>query len=502
MEGTSYIISIVDQILRRWGVRVDKKFVNRILCSDPSYPSIKSLHDTFAYYGLKSNVYQADFEHIIDHPYCVVHSNKGDGHFFLVKEINEEGVSLYDGKKYMLTREAFMNIWDGAVLLIEEKEVDYATSRFNKIWLFLPLIALLYITQIPVLINSFDTVVQYILDAVGLLISYLLYSQSLFTYKNLPFCHMGERFDCSAVSKVSPFNQFIPFGLPIVGITFFVFDFFLLFLGSLQNMYVLCIYALAAVCMFLLIVYQFLFIRRYCLYCIFVSIIVFLKPFFICAEGNFDTMALLRVFAAAVLSLFAATLIYYYGETLKKETSDALKLLSIKRTPFIFNMLLNRTSPKNIIRDHALVFGNEKAHINIDTVISLDCSHCMKAVKEMCSLVERWPELICWRVYIDDIHNGKSNVIGNNRQVHIIDQYIKNRGQSLNILKKWIFADTKHPVSPEAQNLYEKQISYIRRMEIEHYPTILYNGHQLPSEYELSDITILMNDWTHGGTPA
>ena len=99
MDGTLYIIHIVDIVLRHWAVNVDKDSIRNILCSDPTVPSIKALHDTLAFYGLRSNVYQADFEHIIDKPYCVIHTNQKDGHFYYIKEIDKQyGTNLIKTK--------------------------------------------------------------------------------------------------------------------------------------------------------------------------------------------------------------------------------------------------------------------------------------------------------------------------------------------------------------------------------------------------------------------
>ncbi len=497
MESTSYIINIVDRILRYWGVRVEKENIKTILCSDPSFPSIKALYDTFAYYGLKANVYQAEFEHIQNTPYCVIHSSIDDGHFYCVKRISENRVHLYDGVDKLVSEEIFQNIWDGVVLLVEGKETGRRwIGMFCKTYLILFLMAILFLITIPMLSNSFNSIVQLILDVIGLSISYLMFSQSLYAYKNLPFCHIGKRFDCSFVSKANPLKRIIPFGLPVIGMGFFIFDWLLLLTGDNQNLYVLFIYCVAVVCMFLLVVYQLVVVRKYCLYCMCISALAFVKPFFVNDGGN-NMISFLHVLSAGIFSVIAVAIIYGYGEKVKAEMDSSLKLMSFKRIPHMFNMLLSRNSPQNVLIDHALVFGNESSQITIDTIINLKCSHCRKVVKEVCSLIEKWPTLICWRVYIDGIYVKSSNEMDNSWQLHIISQYIENHDMAFQNLKEWKFNVNNNPVSAEAKERYSNLVADIRQMGIDHYPTILFNNHQFPREYDISDVGILINDWIH-----
>lgn len=500
MEGTSYIINIVGRVLRHWAVSADKESIRNILCSAPSYPSIKALHDTFAYFGLKSNVYQAEFEHIKDKPHCVIHSRKDDGRFYYVKEINEDRVHLYDGANIIVKKEAFLSLWDGIVLLIEEKAVVHtATHSFNKLRLFVFLLAVLFFIGIPMLSSSPNAVIQLVLDASGLTLSYLMYGQSLFSYQDIPFCHIGKHFNCSVVSRFNPFKRILPFELPVIGMTFFIFDWLLLFGGSFQNIYILCIYGLAAGCMLSLVAYQLLKIRKYCLYCLCISFVILMKPFFLSISNDSGGMILLQIFATAIVSVIITTLVDGYGKKTKAERDGTLRLLTIKRIPFLFNILLDKSPQMNLVKDHALVFGNEKAEFTFDTIVSLTCPHCRRVVKEICTLIERWPTSFCWRVYIDGLYDKSKDEMGNSKQLYVMNQYLKDRRQTFRILKEWNFKDNSDTVSPNAKDLYEDLLADIRRMGIEHYPTILFNKHLFPTEYQIPDMEILMNDWAQSG---
>ena len=500
MDGTLYIIHIVDIVLRHWAVNVDKDSIRNILCSDPTFPSIKALHDTLAFYGLKSNVYQADFEHIIDKPYCVIHTNQKDGHFYYIKEIDNDKICLYDGRNHVLTKSEFLELWDGVVLLIEEKEKSYSSSRaFSQTSLFVLFLTTAFLTSVPLLHGSFSSLAHLLLDVIGLALSCLMYGQEVLSFRNIPFCHIGEHFDCSAVSKANPLKHIIPFGLPEIGVAFFVFDWLFLLIGEHHCYYLLFIYWLAVGCMVALIAYQIIVIRKYCLYCLCISFVVFVKPFLACADNDCSTISIFQILTAAVIAVCITTILIVYGKTLEAEKGNSLKLLTIKRTPYIFDMLLHRKPQMNIIKDYALVFGNENAKILVDTIVSLDCRHCKRMVNEMCALLERVPDAICWRVYIDGINVDSDNSIANNRQLYVVSQYLNDRSLALRCLKEWDFSNTDYAISPSAKIWYANLIGDIRKMGVEHYPMVLFNNHPFPSEYKISDMGVLINDWLQRG---
>ena len=495
MSNISYIVQIIDRVLKHWSVKNDIKDTRSILYSNPTFPSIKAVHDTLTYYGIKSNVYHADFEHIKDKPHSVIHTNNDGGHFYYIREIDDKKVCLYDGTNRTIAKNIFLNIWDGVVLLIEGKDAIQASSYpINKPHFFASLLIVLFIIEILVFFGELNSVIILVLDVVGFALSYLMYNQSLYSFKSLPFCHLGERIDCAIVSKLNPLKHIIPFGLPVVGMTFFTFDWLLLNLGNYQNCYILCLYWLAAGVMVLLDAYQLFIIKKICLYCLCISAMVIIKPFLLSTNCWNVEMNIFQILFAIIVSVIITTAIYEYGNLLKKEMDNSLNLLSIKRSPFVFEMILNRKPQMELVKDHALVFGNENAKFMFDTIINLNCRHCKIIVKEICNLLEKYPNSFCWRVYIDSFFDPNHNNSENEKQLSLVNQYLRNRNQAYQSLKEWNFYNSGI-LSTNALELYESHLSDIRQIGIKYYPTIFFNNHLFPSEYEISDIGILLNDW-------
>lgn len=498
MQGTSYLINIVDRVLHHWGVKASRQDVRRVLCSNPWYPSIKSLHDTLAYYGLESNVYQADFEHLTDLPHSVIHTQTDGGHFYYLQDINEDKVRLFDDTSKILSKQEFLSLWDGVVMLIEgDKKVAVASAGSA---LKLPLVALfvaaLLLSQVLLLWGQPYAVLHLLLDAAGIAMCCVLYGHLLFSYVSVHFCHISQRFDCSAVSAANPLQRFLPFPLPVAGLAFFLFDWLLLLLRCHNNYFALAACVGAAVFMLTLFAYQLFVVHKYCLYCMGVSAVVFAKPFSFSITHVDNLLSTpLTVLSAALITLALAVLIHVCGNNLKFSSDRHIKLLTFKRIPGLFNMLLGRQPLKPVSGSHALLFGNESAKITLDTVVSLNCRHCRLLVKQACTLIEHWPDMFCWRVYIDGVSVADADDTMNARQLHLVTQYIDDRQQAFRALKQWRFAQSGYMVSASARQRYAGILADIRQMGIEHYPTLLFNSRLMPDEYTLADIDVLINDW-------
>ena len=117
----------------------------------------------------------------------------------------------------------------------------------------------------------------------------------------------------------------------------------------------------------------------------------------------------------------------------------------------------------------------------------------------MCALLEKVPDAFCWRVYIDGINMDSDSSTANNRQLYVVSQYLNDRSLAFRNLKEWNFGNTGYTISPAAQLQYDNLLAEIRQMGIEHYPTILFNNYPFPSEYKISDMGALINDWLQKG---
>lgn len=486
-------------MLKHWSIRVGKKEIQYILCSNPFFPSIKSVYDTLSYYGLESNVYKTDFNHIKDKSYSIIHTTLNDGRFYCTNKINDKEVHLYDGTHQIMTTEDFLKIWDGYVLLVESaRKIKHSRKHEFMSSAFKLFLTTLLILSVYLLRNTPNAVIQTSFDCIGFILSFLLLYQSMFEYQKMPFCYWGRHFDCSIVSKTNPLRLFFPIGLPFIGISFFIFDWMLNLLGGTQNMIIQFIYWFAMGCMLFLVVYQWIIIKKYCLYCLCISAIVCSKPLFITVRYEVNAKTIIQIAIATTVSLLLTMIIDDWVRKNKDKSKIYLNLLTIKRIPHLFDKLLALNPILDISAENALVFGNENAKITLSTIINIDCLHCRKIVSEVCTLIERHPTSLCWRIFLDgfpDIKDKTNYKKVNCKQIFLINEYLKNRPKAFQILKKWNFNNRINTISPEAHNLFSNLVADIRKARIDHYPITALNNHIFPREYEISDIDILMGDW-------
>lgn len=208
----------------------------------------------------------------------------------------------------------------------------------------------------------------------------------------------------------------------------------------------------------------------------------------------------LTLSVVAVISAIIPILLYKYLLYKKLSIENELSLMKIKRFPGIFQDIQSTNKEIILSNRNALIYGSGKGKYIIDTIVNLQCQHCNEAINKMIGLLHLYPELITWRVYIDgfgdnSIHNLRNS---NSLALNIIEQYKKNKNKSLELLRKKINVNDER-ITDEVVEQFKTIINELKNKQIDHYPTIIFNGREYPKEYQIEDIKILINDWAQGG---
>lgn len=168
-----------------------------------------------------------------------------------------------------------------------------------------------------------------------------------------------------------------------------------------------------------------------------------------------------------------------------------IELLSIKRNESVLSCYFDKVSNLNIQQNLSLCFGNINALDRITTVISLDCEHCKKVVKDVNLLMQKFPQKYRWQLVIDGfeaVDNNKETFIKNNkRQLYL---YMLYRHSQTDCLKTLFVQSYKEHfnIFDETIITYRDLLASIRNMNIQHYPSVFINSHRLPSGYKITDI--------------
>lgn len=490
-----YMISIVQYVLTTFGLKEKRNRIYEILFSDPAFPSAMSLVKTLSYYGMAVNAYKIGIQQLIaEKRACIVHCNINEGRFFVVKKISSDSIVLFDGNEHHISLDVFSKSWDGIVLLAEAaKSPRHLEGERNKKWLWSLLLAvaaiMLFLSNI-----TFPRCILFLIDCVGLLLSYLLIVKTSLKYIQMPFCHYGKKLDCDSVSRSKPFGRIINIDMPFVGCAFFLFN---LLSVDCYGAYYAVIGILASLVVLYLFVYQVVYLKKYCLYCIAVGTLVIANTSvrivtndccFVCSQQSF-----VNLFLAFAISLLASKALFNYYRVKSSLIDNRLSLLKIKRAAGVFRCRIGSSKSLELSEENALVFGSENGKYVIDTVVSLQCKHCRKVIYEMARLLDAYPEKIKWRLYIaEDIDNSD-----NLRALHIIEQYKENSEHAINMLRKEK-AVKRMEIKPETTERFRAMQNELRVKNIIHYPTIVFNGILFPEEYQVHDLHLLINDWAQG----
>lgn len=485
-----YIIDVVEKILFLNDIHTNRKDFFKVLFSSPVFPSLAAISQTLSYYGLHNNAFVADLKHLLRLKNVIVHSiEKEEGHFYILTQIDCNTVTLYDGDETKINLEEFTVIWDGVVLIVEEKE----NVNIKRSIIAFPLCCLGFwgFLLLYFFFTTTKFTIDFILDSIGLTLSVVLLRQHLRIFEKTSFCQIGKNVDCNYVADRNPLQRWLPIDLAIVGVFFFLFNLLSLLIVGATSCISGYITLVAAIFMMFLSIYQVFKIKKYCLYCLGITIIIFAKLCISVLSFNVNHIYLLPKFViATIIAYLFSYLIYKIMDYDKLLSNNDIELLRIKRNP--------STIKNYFVQSHSIVsteemmeFGNKYADIEITTFISLHCRHCQKVVSEVIQLIDKFPKRFLWRVAIQGISSNDmdDNVFArlNTRQLHIFQLYISDKKRCLKAMRLWNFKNITDG-SEELIAKYRFQQKNIEKMRIMHYPTIWVNGIVLPQEYSISDL--------------
>jgi len=495
--GNEYLVDIVQYLLRAKKVKAPRKEICVSLYSDPSFPSLAAISQTLAYFGFKNDAFAADIDHLKKLSNILVHSKENDGHFYVLKEIKNNTAVLYDGNYKTVSIQRFTGIWDGILLTLGSKTSapvysgkDQLQIRFNY---FVLSIILLY----GFFMLSGISAVQFLIDTIGLFISYLLFLRHNSIYSKLLFCHIGEKVDCNAVADKNPIKQYLSFDLSILGMFFFLFDSINLCILNQEDLFLEFVYVIATLLMIFLSYYQLFIIKTYCLYCLLMTLLVALKLVLLwCNEisNNFDLNPEYGIIAAIVYLLC----VLFYRRTIDNRNfiHEKIALLRIKRKPqsikSFFPVKHNAYAMNGVLE-----FGNKDASIIITSFVSLNCRHCKAAIKESSNLINKFPGTFLWRVVIDGAyHSSMSNdefASRNSKQLYLRTIYEQDKKLCFRKLRSWKFKDNLGYDEDKILK-YRDELEHLSHLGLAHYPTIWINNRVLPTEYSISDLQYIQQD--------
>lgn len=529
------IVSVTIRFLQLLDVKVTNSAVADALLSHPHYPSLLSVSNALQLWRIETLALHVTAEQLPELPLpLLTHITNDAASFVIITEANSRYVVYTDdkGTQVKIDKNTFLELWNGNVLLAETNEnsgeENYKRKATEEVWRRwqVPLILLLWLATGLASAVSFyqqanssaDNNIYFTLllitNIAGMIISGLLllheYDDSNPTLKKI--CTAGgARSDCSTVldSSASKLFGIIPWA--DVGLVYFCGSYLYLIIAPHDFVFFLPLAQLSTLALPYIIFsvfYQWRVVKRWCILCLTIQMILLLQFASGLFTGHFNAPALNSLQHISWLSVWMAFFIpvtswafikpYLYksrdAENTKKE------LTRFKSNRDIFHHLLSQDIPvNNAACEAGIGLGDSSSADSIILVTNPFCDACGTAHAELEHLLhmrrDRKAELIFFVstdegdvAYLVAAHFLALAQLEEKWAVH---RAIKNWYEK----KDYGSFSKAYPVSDAAIAGQRESILAMNKWclseNIPFTPCSYVNGFRLPKQYNLTDLAYL-----------
>lgn len=498
-------VSLLYRYLRLLSVRVDRGTVRRLL-AHPLGDSLRGLSDALDALGVKNAAYQLPAEYLdqIEAPFMAVTHQEAHP-FCLVEQRTKEGFTVFaQGKRMSINKEAFLQQWNGGVLISEVTEATrqdrwYAVKngcdvllrhKLPVAFIFLFLLGLghtesvLWLYDITLWMGAFASAA----------ILYKEWVDNRFLHR---FCHIGQAVDCNAVLR-SKGSRFMGIGLGELSL--FYFATLLLFSGSHpQGFYGLavCCGIAALACTVYSVVYQVFVVRKGCMLCMAVNASVWLNSLALYGLYAREGMRLSFSFSDWVVLALSAGIVLGVGLSVKRwiKTEQAYRLLQARYAellqPDAFQALLALQPALGTLPKKELCMRNgvEGSH-EVLIVTNPTCKNCARLHPQLRELAAQIPVSLLLLTFPQD---GMGQRVA---QTVLAAYRTQGWDKAFDLLSQWydtgkLPVDTVQPTEEDVERWKQQQL-YAYRHQLTRTPSLMVDGHYVPEVYKVRDLRYVL----------
>ncbi len=528
--GSSNITHATISLLQLLNVKVTLTAIEDTLQSHPNYPSLLSMVDGLRNWGVETLSIKTTADKLSNLPIpFIAHLKIKGGWFITVKDIDENNFAYIDdidGEK-KFSRQEFLRNWEGVVLLAEAGEgsgqADYKQANRKEYWqkIRIPAVLLLLFVMGIFSIVSFASkqdqanTVYYsamlILSFAGMLITGALvwyeYDQNNPLLKQV--CSLGKKTNCHVVlnSKAAKLPGNITWS--DIGFIYFTGGYLYLLIAGVAALPVLMwLNILALPYILFSLYYQARIAKQWCVFCLTVQgillsefIVAFLtssltlQPYHL---STFQPIILIISFLLPTISWFFTKSHLYAA---KEGRQLRYQLARLKNNEGVFAALLQKQPfVEQSTEGLGIIIGNPEARNTLIKVCNPYCGPCAKVHPKIEELIHNNPD---WKAQIIFTATGEDMDIRSAPARHLMA--IAGRGDE--VIKKQALDDwynakqkdydafaVKYPMNGELKQQTEKlqaMDKWCKGTGITHTPTFFVNGHRLPEQYTVEDLTYL-----------
>ena len=529
------------QAIKRWltllGIQVPTAAIDTTLENHPEWPSLLCVSDALnnwkvPHAAAKDEETKPDQ---IPTPFLAV-TNHPERPFAIVKQIQENEVTLFQenyNKPTRVPKESFLQQWSGVYMLAEPGvesglqagQTDYKKGKAQKVITIITAISMLcllgysflphvmYAFSFP---TGFGIALIFILYIAGIGISGLLLWHEI--DKGNPIlqkvCTGIAKTNCNAIldSKASKILPWLSWSE--VGFLYFAGGTLLLAMPGYAPWavdYLSFISIPSIVYPIFSIYYQWRVVKQWCVLCLAIQVILLLQfsaslLFIFPTDFTFiNIAALLPILIAYGLPALLWYTLKPLLQRLYTAKQERRAYHRLKFNPDVFEALLkNQKAIQTSAHGLGITLGDLNAPNTLVKVCHPFCGPCINAHPKIHKLLAENDNLNVEIIFMttdkpgDIVHKTITHIIAttknenDNKKKHQVldDWYLaKNRDYSA-------FAE-KYPLNGEIEkvaSVITDMSSWCNKNKIEYTPTIFFNGHEIPSEYDLEDVQYFLQE--------
>lgn len=517
---TDNLAKLLHSVFKVYGVSIRQRTIEQAVLPHPDYPSMRCISDALDSWKVKHVVMRVSLEklQVLAVP-VIACLHKGE--CIWVTRITDTKVYFWkaSGKETVESRDRFEEEWSGVALAIEDvtgakepvyrkecsKEVRDSIMKYAVTGGFIALFTIIMFIswKNDIKISLLPKILLFFVNAIGCYISYILILQEKRYLNKLSqkFCKAGVHIDCQKVTASRYSKLFGLISLAEVGMIYFTTVILWLAIAPLSLRWLSPLWWLFLIplpfTLWSLFTQAFL-IRKWCLFCCAIVFLLWVNACIIYCWVPFDySVPVVESVLLTLLTLTCMSAVMYISKT-GDSRDNYSEQREAARFKYDFRTIQSQLSETHHEINHAgMEWGNSHASHKIMLYVSIACSHCGAAVKEIRRLTEIYPDLsyrIIFAVRTDDFEHKSSVIIRHlfclyrtmtkNAFFDMLDAWYTTLNKNLEALQKVYPASSTQDYKTEMDALYR----FCRQAKINYTPAILINGQLLSQLYSYQDL--------------
>lgn len=513
---------LVQSLLQKNKIKVDREELNFQIQSHPSYPSLHAITGVLNHFNIDHLALRVpiDANTLSQLPNSFIAQLKFDNTTDLalvIRKGNKYKAILNNKKSKILTTTDFLQEFTGILVGVEPDDTKpnnrLTTTNFIKPLLVTAILLfnILFFYSNPNLTETF----YFLTTLTGVIISYLIIQHDLGLDSKIidKICSQESKTtNCNAVLNSKGATLYKNVKLSDISLIYFISISTASLLLSITNhsfklLYIISLIASPVV--FYSIYYQLKISKNWCVLCLgIVSVLITQTLFFFYTTHNFSSLSFDQILIISFSFVIITSFWLFTSSKLKLEQDyKKLKIESnkFKRNFDLFNTILSQSPIINTILPNTpeIILGNKNAPLNITVITNPFCGHCKSVHTLVESLLKTYHNNlnITIRFNINTSNTESNGVLVSSRLLELFH----NEGE-LECLKamhdiytnpdakSWLTTWNTSDNSEIYKDILEAEYNWCLDNNINFTPEILVNGQSYPKVYDRSDLTYFIED--------